>query len=299
MSKFQKPEEVKKRLKLFVYGPAGIGKTTAAIMFPNAAIIDTEKGTDFYSSTIKKSNSVVFQTTNPDEIKEELLWLLTNKHEHRTLIIDPMTQIYNAIQDKWTRIFEKNARSEKAAETQDFGVRYWGKVKGEMKSIHRILLQLDMNIIATSHQKDVYSTGMSKIGVTFDSMRGDDYIYDLIFRLKKEGNSRIAVTEKERAEIGLQKFPQEFEWSYENFCNFYGKEIIEKQSTPLVLATPEEVARLNTLVEGLKVDAETVGKWLTKCDVDTFADMSQTQIQSLIAYCEKKIMELTMTKKEK
>ena len=41
----KKPEAVTKRLKLFMFGPAGVGKTTAAIQFPNSYIIDCEKGT--------------------------------------------------------------------------------------------------------------------------------------------------------------------------------------------------------------------------------------------------------------
>jgi len=36
-----KPEAVEKRLKLFVYGESGVGKTTASIQFPNSYIIDT------------------------------------------------------------------------------------------------------------------------------------------------------------------------------------------------------------------------------------------------------------------
>ena len=35
---------------MFVFGQAGIGKTVASIQFPNAYIIDTEKGTDFYAT---------------------------------------------------------------------------------------------------------------------------------------------------------------------------------------------------------------------------------------------------------
>ena len=38
----RKPEAVTKRLKLFMFGPAGVGKTTAAIQFPNSYIIDCE-----------------------------------------------------------------------------------------------------------------------------------------------------------------------------------------------------------------------------------------------------------------
>ena len=38
------PEAKQKRLKMFVYGPSGVGKTTAAIMFPKSVIIDTVEG---------------------------------------------------------------------------------------------------------------------------------------------------------------------------------------------------------------------------------------------------------------
>ena len=57
---------------MFVFGPAGVGKTIASIQFPNAYIIDTEKGTDFYANMINKANSLVLQTHNIDEIKEEV-----------------------------------------------------------------------------------------------------------------------------------------------------------------------------------------------------------------------------------
>ena len=50
--KGKKPEQKEKRLKMFIFGAAGIGKTTAAIQFPQNYIIDTEKGTDYYSNII-------------------------------------------------------------------------------------------------------------------------------------------------------------------------------------------------------------------------------------------------------
>jgi len=289
------PEVKEKRLKLFLYGGAGIGKTTAAIQFPKAYIIDTEKGSDHYGETIKKSVSAVFQSSNSDEIREELVQLLTTKHEYRTLIIDAITPIYNHIQEKWTRVFTKNAKSEKDAETQDFGMRYWGKVKSEFKSLQRILLSLDMNVIVTAHQKDVYGAGFSKLGVTFDSMKGDDYLYDLIFRLDKRGGIRTAITEKERAEIDKQKFPEEFPWSYENFCKYYGKEIIEKEATPIVMATIQQIQKLKGLLEIVKVDDDTQSKWLNKADVDDWSEMTGDQIQKCIDFLDKKLKEALPT----
>jgi GTPase SAR1 family protein len=294
-----KPEKKEKRLKMFVYGPAGIGKTTAAIQFPNSYVVDTEKGTDFYSETINKSSSAVFQSANPDDIYAEIRELLTTKHQYKTLIIDPITHVYNATQEKWTRIFEKNSKTSKDSDIQDFGMRYWSKIKGEFKGLERLILALDMNVICTAHQKDVYGSNFSKLGVTFDSMRGDDYLFDLIFRIEKRGTDRIAICEKERADMGKQKFPAEFIWSYENFCKYYGREIIEKESVPVVLASPEQVDTIQKLISALNVDEATITKWFVKADVEKFSEMNGDTIQKCIDVLNKKIDELKNTDSKK
>lgn len=287
--KAKKPEVKEKRLKLFVYGPAGVGKTVAAIQFPKAVIIDTEKGTDFYTETIQKQGSVVFQSTNPDDIHDEIRELMTKKHEYKTLIIDPMTQVYNAIQEKWTRIL-----SDGKSKNEDLGMRFWGKVKSEMKSIQRMILALDMNVIITSHQKDVYGENFKKIGVTYDAMRGDDYLFDLIFQIAKKGDKRVAMTIKERAEVGKNKFPEEFEWSYANFCQFYGKDIIEREAKPMAMSTPEQVARLKNLIGVVKVDDVVIQKWFSKADVDSFEEMNEETILKCIESVETHLKGVTV-----
>jgi hypothetical protein len=289
MLKATKPEIIEKRLKLMVYGPAGVGKTTAAIQFPNAYIIDTEKGSDFYSRTISKAGSAVLKTNNPDEVKEQLQSLLTEKHQYKTLIIDPITQIYNATQEKWSRIFEKHTDNSKNRDLQDFGPRYWGRVKSDFKAIQRLMMALDMNVIVTSHQKDIYGSGMTKIGVGPDTMKGDEYIFDLVFELKKVGNKRLATTVKERSEIGENKFPEEFEWNYENFRKFYGSKIIEKESTPIVMASFEQVVEVKKLLGIVKIEDETVLKWFNRADVENWEEMTNSQIQGCIDFLKKKI----------
>jgi hypothetical protein len=274
---------------MFVFGPAGVGKTTAALQFPKSYIIDTEHGTDFYSESINRAKSVVFHTLNPDEIKEELKALLAEKHDYKTLIIDPITQVYNATQEKWTRVFEKHAKTEKDAEVQDFGMRFWGKVKGDFKSVQRLMLALDMNVIITSHQKDVYGTGFNKVGVTYDSMKGDDYLFDLVFRVERKNGSLMAYKVKERAEIGKEKFPAEFEWSYANFLKYYGKEIIEKDAAPVLMATEEQVEKVQKLLEIVKVRDEEVNSWFLKADVSDWSEMNGEQITKVIDFLEKKI----------
>src|SRR5438128_1885251 len=84
MLRARKPEAVTKRLKMFMFGPAGVGKTTAAIQFPNSYIIDGERGTENYDKLITQSGSAVFQTTDIHEVVSEVKTLLTEKHEYRT-----------------------------------------------------------------------------------------------------------------------------------------------------------------------------------------------------------------------
>ncbi len=294
MGKFRakKPEQKEKRLKMFIYGDSGVGKTWASIQFPNAYIIDTERGMDEYNKAILRSNSELFQSANPDEIRDEIQKLLTLDHEYRTLVIDPITQVYNSLQEKWSRVFEKYATSDKEKEVQDFGMRFWGRVKGEYKSLQRLLLPLDMNIIITAHQKDVYGSNFSKLGTTFDSMKGDNYFFDLIFQIEKKGTLRPARTIKERCEPGANKFPEEFEWSYENFCKFYGKEILERKANPVQLATPEQVQRIKKMIETLNIEESVITKWFTTADADSFEEFTSDQITKCLTTLEKKLEEV-------
>jgi hypothetical protein len=286
--KATKPEPKNKRLKMLVYAPPGMGKTTMLIQFPKNYIFDMEHGTDFYSKTINKSESVVLHTNNPDEIMLETKELLTTSHDYFTVSFDPITQYVNAVQEKWTRLFVAN--SAKGSELQDFGPRYWGRVKSEIKAWQRMLLNLDMNVIVTAHQKDLLGQGMVKLGVTYDAMKGDDHFFDYIFRLDKLNGKYTAFTVKERCEIDEpKKFPEFFEWSYDAFKKYYGAEIMEKKSEPVEMATSEDVIKLRGLLETVKVDEEIVNKWLTASGTDSFEQFNKDQITKCIEYLNKKI----------
>ncbi len=55
------------------------------------------------------------------------------------------------------------------------------------------------------------------------------------------------------------------------------------------MATKEQIARANKLIEVVKIDDETVTKWMTKADVDEFSEMTGDQIQKVIDFLEKKV----------
>src|SRR5213076_776074 len=216
MLRAKKPEAVTKRLKLFMFGPAGVGKTTAAIQFPNSYIIDCERGAENYDKIIAASNSVVFQTTDIQDVIAEVKALLTEKHEFRTLVIDPITTVYNDLLDK--------------CETQvgaDFG-RHYGAANKQMKRLANLIMALDMNVVITAHAKAEYGENLRKLGYTFDGWRQLDYWFDLVIELSKKGKKRHARVAKTR----LEAFPDEdtFEWSYDAIKKRVDPSVLERNA---------------------------------------------------------------------
>jgi len=232
------PKKENLRLKAFIYGPAGIGKTLAALQFPNAYVIDTAKETTRYSNLIQKKNSVVFFCSDPYEILNELYELTNNKHPYQTIVIDEVTTLYQNLQTIWTDKFIEAAESDKSKNSkqillQDFGFRYWDKVKRDWRRIIDALRNLDMNVIVNAHQKDKYGPNQTVMGITSDSEKNDEYIFDFVFRLAIKNNKYVALTEKQRvlpSEIDPEsiQFPKEFEWNYDNLLQFYNAEYLEK-----------------------------------------------------------------------
>ena len=78
-----------------------MGKTTAAASFPKAYFIDTERGAenDQYTKLLIQNGSSVFQTNDFDELIKEIMALLTEKHEYKTLVLDSLTNINNDLID--------------------------------------------------------------------------------------------------------------------------------------------------------------------------------------------------------
>ncbi len=271
----KKPEAIVKRLKLFMYGPAGVGKTTAAIQFPNSYIIDSEKGTENYDKLINASGSAVFHTTDMNEVIAEVKSLLTEKHTYRTLVIDPITTLYNDLLDKC----EQQVGS-------DYG-RHYGAANKSMKRLANLLMQLDMNVVITAHAKAEYGQNFSKIGYTFDGWKQLDYWFDLVVELGKRTKKRFAKVVKTR----LEAFPDEdvFEWSYQAIRKRYDITMLEKEAQQVALAAPEQIAQLKDLLGVVKLPDGTVDKWFAKAGVDLWEDMPADTIAKCIEFVQNRL----------
>jgi len=271
----KKPEAVNKRLKLFMFGPAGVGKTTAAIQFPNSYIIDCERGTENYEKLVNESGSAVFQTTDINDAIAEVKALLTEQHDYRTLVIDPITTIYNDLLEK----------CEHKVGT-DFG-RHYGEANKTMKRLANLIMALDMNVVVTAHAKTEYGQNLSKIGYTFDGWRQLDYWFDLVIELGKKGKKRFAKVTKTR----VDSFPDEdvFEWSYEAVKKRYDISMLEKQATAVQLANPEQVREVRELLNIVRLPEGTTDKWFAKAGVDVWEDMPAETIAKCIDFVKNRL----------
>lgn len=272
-----KAEETQQRLKVFFYGAAKVGKTTASIQFPKPYWIDTEGSADkpIYVQLMKKSGGVVFQTQDFEEVVKEVKLLMTEKHEFKTLIIDSFTILYNDLVDK----FEAKMGS-------DFG-RHVTAANKRVKHLLNLLLRLDMNVIITSHSKNEYGNNMVVLGQTFDCYKKLDYLFDLIVEVQKRGKERVAIIKGTR--FDCFKEDECFPFTYDEIASRYGKEVMEKDAIPVKVADFNQVVELMKLIELVKIPEETVEKWLKKANSETLEDMPHDDIQKCIDHLKTKI----------
>ncbi len=276
------PQQIEKRLKLFLFGAAGVGKSTAAIQFERTYIIDSERGVENYADLISKSNSVVFSSTDAQECIQEIQSLRTEEHDFRTLVIDPITPIYTELLDQ----------AELKVGTE-FG-KHYGEANKTMRKMINLIMKLDMNVIVTAHSKTEYGEGLVKLGQTFDGWKKLDYIFDLVLELQRRGDRRVAIVKKTR----IESFPDGdvFDWSYEEYVNRYGKDSLERKAEKVVLATASQVNDIGSLLETVKLPEGTIEKWFKKAEVESFSEMTDEQVKKCIDYCEDKITKQKGTK---
>jgi hypothetical protein len=242
-------------------------------------VIDCERGSENYDKLITESGSAVFQTTDIQEVIAEVKSLLTERHDYRTLVIDPITPIYNDLLDK--------------CETQvgsDFG-RHYGAANKTMKRLANLIMSLDMNVVVTAHAKPEYGQNLAKIGYTFDGWKQLDYWFDLVVELGKRGKKRFAKVVKTR----LDSFPDEdvFEWSYDAIKRRYDVNVLEKEASQVRLASPEQVKEIKDLLGIVRLPEGTVDKWFAKAGVDLWEDMPAEVVQKCIEYVKGRLPAMT------
>lgn len=244
---FQPAEQVKtkKFLKIAIYGEAGVGKTWFALQSPGKkAVIDTENGTDFYW---KKFKFDVIKTRLYSETKKAVDLIGKNPQKYDTLIIDPITNVYQTLKDTAQRNAEIRAKRKKRnVEDANLTFRDWGWVKNKYSSLISQLCNLPCHVIITGWQKDVYEgegDQMKKVGSRIDADKKTEYQPDVIIRLEVDKNGqRFGIVEKDRT-MTYQKGQRVKEIGFEDFMG-----AVNQIGSVSKLETEEEAAQIEGLV---------------------------------------------------
>ena len=288
--KAKSPEAVDKRFKVFMFGGAGVGKTRAALQFGRNYHIDCERGADNYVDLYKASNSVRLQTTDYEEVIDQVRSLATEKHDYQTVTIDPVTTIESDLimrsEDHIVAAIMakgKSTQAEAAMEAKG-DMRVWRDRDRILKRLGLLLLNLDMNVIVISHGKVEYGDNMKKIGTTFDAWKRWEFMFDLSLEIARHGNRTVATVKKTR----LAKFPHGdvFDFSYNAVRDRIGS-AIERPVETTVLASAEQVAELKRLVDIVKLPEGQTDKWLVAAQCDCFEDMPADKVAKCIEHVKK------------
>lgn len=281
------PETVEpKKPKVLIYGGPGVGKTWTSLDFPRAYYIDTEGGADLdhYRSKLKAAGGMYFGpdqgSLDFDTVIGQIEALATEDHPYKTIIFDSITKLFNsAISDEQLRLGKDDVygASKKAP------IRQMGK-------LIRWINRADMNVIMIAHEKPLWGLdakgSREEIGKTFDAWEKLEYELHFVLRITKLGAGDAA---KRYAAIGksrLTGFPEgtRFDWSYAEFAARYGKDVIEKEVKPVVLATADQVNEVKKILEVAPLPEGMVAKWFTKAGVDDWPEMDTETITKCIEF---------------
>jgi hypothetical protein len=284
--KGKKPTTIQKRFKALWYGPPGSGKTITSLQFPMPYLIDTERGAENeqYVKLLEKAGGAYMFTNDPDELIGEVRELLSTRHPYKTLVIDPLTPVYNDLLDKWATTLATNEDPTGTAFS-----RHKGPADRKIKHLLNLLTRLDMNIVITSHEKAKWGKDVKgnpvEIGRTFDTYAKLDYLFDLVLQVERRGDDRVATVTKTR----IEAFPMDavLPFNYVEISTRYGREILERDAVPVPLATPEQAKKLRGLLAEHDKGGELLAKWLDKSQSESIEEMPSDTVQACIDYLDK------------
>lgn len=261
--------------KILIFGKPGVGKTWASLDFPSVYYIDTEGGADLehYTDKLAKAGGVYFGpeqgSLSYDSVIAEVKALATEQHDFRTVVFDSVSKLFNsAITTEQERLGDKDA----------FGASKRPAVRDNRRLMDWIA-KLDMNVILIAHERELWGDS-GRAGVTFDCDAKLEYDLHLVLNIQKQGPSRLARIGKSR----LQQFPEgeSFRWSYDEFADRYGRDIIEAQAKPIELASEDQVGEVKRLLETVKVPDDFAEKCLTKAGAHDWSEMDAERINKVI-----------------
>ena len=245
------------RFKAAIYAKVGVGKTQFALQFPGVAALDWERGMEPY---VGKYDFDVDFVSTVEETEKAVRELAKDPQHYKTLVIDPISKLCAA--------YAERRRQLKITETGDKNYELdirtdYGPIKRDIANFITMLLKLDMNIIVTARQKDLYAKGAFMVinGAAPDYHQILSELFDTVIYVEvdPEDSKRWAytdagaydgvipngtITAKDRYDL-----PGKFEFSYENVIKYLSQDALTKDASTVDLEVPEETVTSNRILK--------------------------------------------------
>lgn len=198
---------VKKKYKLFFWGPEGCFKTRTALRLGNVpgneepalAVIDTEFGTDHYGGEFRFRRK---QTVDPDEVFNLVKGIIQDPNGIKTLMIDSFSVYYEAVVSKYADLFLRREITSQGNKKDYYVIqpKDYQAINREVYNLIRMLIACDLNVIAIGHAKDKWGTDMRVIGKVPDGPKKMSYYFDTVVEIEdaKDGGFQGLVRRKDR-----------------------------------------------------------------------------------------------------
>lgn len=214
MTLWRKSSMIKKRFKVCGYGPTGTGKTLFALSFPKPAVIDMEGGTDWYlGREILPNQATEFPIINTRSAREVIEGV--NEMEERlikepgyieTIVIDPVTVLWDALQDAYVKRLRAKSKNPEA----ELKFQHWRSIKSPYKALMTQLINLPVHLVLIGREAAEYEMKgkeLVQVGTRIQTEKDTPYIADIYLRFAtkpdpKSGADRFYVqVEKDRTNM--------------------------------------------------------------------------------------------------
>ena len=194
-------------LKVMIWGESGSGKSRFSLSAPNPIVVDLEGSTrlyasefDFYKAEIDKNNP---KANNAAVLTMSLIEeILKGEYpEQKTLIIDPVTDLLDCIEDISARKYEQMIGKKVGDLNQLQKTKWYAYRREASRTVLNQLKDIPMNLILVARAKNMWDTKdgkMQPVGLTYDALDIVEYLMDIVIQLEKNGDETRAIVKKSR-----------------------------------------------------------------------------------------------------
>lgn len=140
------PDDIGNKIRLLIYGPPGVGKTTFAANAPNPVFLDYENSTTALKGT-KLSSIPVISDRKELAQYEKVLSFLRASNNYDTIIVDSISSMYE------TMLMHHMKHNTKSKDRHIALFADFRKEVNVLKEIFYELINLDKHIILVAHEK--------------------------------------------------------------------------------------------------------------------------------------------------